>query len=439
MSRVLLVRPEESRSQYDFQGVIENECLELEWIMTILKEAGHDVTIFDKQVERKSFAAFLASQEFDVFYGECRCFQEPFLLEYAKLFRERCHGLVIAGGIHAQINPERLQKDFIDVILCSFNYYDLPAVIAGERDAANLVWQEEGVWHTTAKEAVDIRKMPRPDRTYFYAHPDRYPYLDMKHAMWVRSAFSCPYRCRFCLRNHMNNGVYSRRDVNDLVAEIAENDNETVYLVDDDFLFDENYVRQFIQAIREKGIRRKYICYGRADFTAAHEDLIREFQKIGLVYLLCGLEDISDSRLDSYDKRNTVAVNEQCIAVCQKYGVRLMAMFILGLDWRGRDFRQLYRYIVKHDLKHVAVSIYTPEIGISDAAYITDDLTHFDYLHLVAKPVHLSVRQWYFHYYVLLIRLFLKAQRDGVYDFLDYGSYIRSFLRTILHRSEEDA
>ena len=157
------------------------------------------------------------------------------------------------------------------------------------------------------------------------------------------------------------------------------------------------------------------------------------------VYLLCGLEDISDSRLDSYDKRNTVAVNEQCIAVCQKYGVRLMAMFILGLDWRGRDFRQLYRYIVKHDLKHVAVSIYTPEIGISDAAYITDDLTHFDYLHLVAKPVHLSVRQWYFHYYVLLIRLFLKAQRDGVYDFLDYGSYIRSFLRTILHRSEEDA
>ena len=47
MSRVLLVRPEESRSQYDFQGVIENECLELEWIMTILKEAGHDVTFVD--------------------------------------------------------------------------------------------------------------------------------------------------------------------------------------------------------------------------------------------------------------------------------------------------------------------------------------------------------------------------------------------------------
>ena len=164
-----------------------------------------------------------------------------------------------------------------------------------------------------------------------------------------------------------------------------------------------------------------------------------DFKDIGLVYVLSGLEDISDERLISYDKRNTVANNERCIAVCKKYDVRLMAMFILGLDWRGKDFHKLYRYIRQNDLKHVAVSIYTPEIGISEAEYITDDLTHFDYLHLVARPVHLSVRQWYFHYYVLLIRLFLKAQRDGIYDFLDYGSYIRSFIRTILRRGEDDA
>ena len=38
MARVLLVRPEESHSRYDFQDVIENECLELEWIQAILKK-----------------------------------------------------------------------------------------------------------------------------------------------------------------------------------------------------------------------------------------------------------------------------------------------------------------------------------------------------------------------------------------------------------------
>ena len=65
--KVLLVRPEESRSRYDFQGVIENECLELEWIQRILQHHGHEVTIFDKQVETLSFSDFIKDKQFDVF------------------------------------------------------------------------------------------------------------------------------------------------------------------------------------------------------------------------------------------------------------------------------------------------------------------------------------------------------------------------------------
>lgn len=116
-----------------------------------------------------------------------------------------------------------------------------------------------------------------------------------------------------------------------------------------------------------------------------------------------------------------------------------MAMFILGLDFKGKDFKDLYSYIKRQDLKHVAVSIYTPELGIKHHyEYITDDLTHYDYLHLVCKPGYLSVRMWYFHYYVLLIRLFLKAQKDGIYDFIDYGDYIRSFIRNIFVKEKEN-
>ena len=440
MKRVLLVRPEESRTKYDFQGIIENECLDLEWIMAILKQDGYDVTIFDKQVETQSFQAFIKEKEFDVFYGESRCFQETFILEYARAFKERFDGLTILGGHHAQICPERFFREETDLVLSGYNYTDLPAVIEGERNISNLSYRKDGQWISNPAEAVDIRSLPWPDRTYFYQHPDRYPYLDMKHAMWIRSSFSCPYRCRFCLRNHLNNSVYSRRDVTDLVDEIEQNSNENVYITDDDFLYDEQYVRRFIEEIRRRGIQRHYICYGRADFIAAHEDIVRDFQQIGLVYLLTGLEDIRNDRLDSYNKHNTIENNEKCIEICRRNGVRLMAIFILGLDYKGRDFANLYSYIRKHDLKHVAVSIYTPELGIAEGVeYITDDPSRFDYLHLVCRPEHLSVRMWYFHYYILLIRLFLKAQKDGIYDFLDYGDYIRSFIRNIFKREDENA
>ncbi len=435
MTKVILVRPEESRTKYDFQGIIENECLELEWIQAILQEHGCAVTIFDKQVEKESFQDFITEKEFDVFYGEARCFQETFILEYARAFKERFHGLVILGGIHAQVCKDRYFLDRIDVVLSGFNYYDLPGIIEGKRDASNLSYQKAGNWVSNPMKAVDINRMPLPDRTYFYQHPDRYQYLDLKHAMWLRSSFCCPYRCSFCLRNHMNQGVYSRRKVTDLVDEIENNDNENVYLVDDDFLYDEKYLTQFISEIRKRKIHRNYICYGRADFIAGHEEIVAQLKEIGFDYFLVGLEDIHDEKLNAYRKRNTIGNNEKCIRICQKYGIRLMAMFILGLDYRGKDFRELYDYICRHQLKHVAVSIYTPELGLpSDEEYITEDPSRFDYLHLVARPKYLSVKAWYFHYYVLLIRLFLKGRREGVYDFVDYGSYIRSFITNIFRK-----
>ena len=44
---ILLIHPEISRTKYNFVGIIENECLELEYIGAILKERGHKVYLYD--------------------------------------------------------------------------------------------------------------------------------------------------------------------------------------------------------------------------------------------------------------------------------------------------------------------------------------------------------------------------------------------------------
>ena len=46
----------------------------------------------------------------------------------------------------------------------------------------------------------------------------------------------------------------------------------------------------------------------------------------------------------------------------------------------------------------------------------------------------MSIRRYYFHYYILIIKLFLKAQKEGIYDFIDYGDYIRSFIANIFKK-----
>ena len=120
-----------------------------------------------------------------------------------------------------------------------------------------------------------------------------------------------------------------------------------------------------------------------------------------------------------------------------------MGMFIVDLDFTRKDFKNLYKWIKEHNLKHIAISIFTPEMGLENFSQykdvmITDNPSHFDYLHLVAKPTNMSVKRYYFNYYVLLIKLFLKAKKDGVYDFIDYGNYIKSFIFNMFKKRSND-
>ena len=221
---------------------------------------------------------------------------------------------------------------------------------------------------------------------------------------------------------------YSRRDIDDVVDEIAGIDCENIYIVDDDFLFDEDRLFRFIELVKEKGLKKRFVCYGRSDFIAAHELIVKELAEIGFYYFLVGLETIRENDMGRYNKKNNLTNNEKAIELCHKYGVHIMAMFILDLDFKGRDFRNLYKYIKVHKIKHVAVSIFTPEPGLESYddykdRIITDNMGHYDYIHLVCIPDKLSVKSYYRHYYTLLIRLFIKAYREKVYDFIDYKSY----------------
>jgi len=442
---VLLIHPEISRTKYNFVGVIENECLELEYISALLKENGYPVELYDGQVEKKTVGTKIKECNPDIVYVCGRTRQENFMLEYCREAKKYKESIVtIIGGLHAQLCYERMYKEYVDYILTTFDIYKLLEVFAchfGENRAAlgtieGICYKKNDEWIKNKSCAFDINRLPLPDRTYFYEHPKNYRYLELEHAAWVRTAYGCPYRCNFCHRNRMNMGQYVCRDIKDVVEEIETIQSDHIYIVDDDFLFDEDRLYEFIRWIKEKNIRKKYICYGRSDFIAKNEKLMSELKAIGLYYVLVGLEAIHDTQLLNYHKITKVSTNEISIEICNKLNIQIMGMFIVDLDYTAKDFKSLYQWIKKHNLKHVAISIFVPEMGIETyerykEKLITDNPSHWDYLHVVAKPVYMSVKRYYFYYYVLLIKLFIKAKKEGVYDFLDYGDYIRSFVKNI--------
>lgn len=452
---ILLVHPEISRTKYNFKGVIENECLELEYISALLKAQGYTVYLWDGQVETTGFQTALATYQPDAVYVCGRTRQENFMLEYCRDAKARNKQTVtLIGGLHAQLSYQRMQKAYVDYILTSFDIFCIPDVLCYAFGTAavelqtisGICYQSGGNWVNQPAVPFDIKRLPLPDRTYFDSHPDNYRYLELEHAAWVRTAYCCPYRCSFCHRNRMNCGKYVCRDIADVVEEIANVQSDNIYICDDDFLYDKERLALFIKLIREKQIKKRYIVYGRTDFIAANEDLMKELQEIGLYYVLAGLESIEDTALQSYHKMNQVDNNIKSIAICKKIGVHLMGMFIIGYDFTPKDFKKLYRWISEHGLRNTAVSIYTPEMGtenyrLHESRLITTNPSHWDYLHLTVQPEKMGVKRFYFCYYRLLIKLFLKAKKEGVYDFIDYGDYIKSFIGNIFRakRKNDDA
>lgn len=436
--RFLLIHPEISRTKYNFAGVIDNEPLELEYLYALLRQNGYEPDIWDGQVEKIPLTEKLRAFQPEYVYICGRTRQENFMKEYCASAKEICGSTVFIGGLHAQHNFHRFYINTADYILKTFDIYKVFDILDGMSlsDIDGICYRDGQNWTENPSHPFDIKRLPLPDRSYFYAHSDRYRYLELLPCAHVRTAYSCPFRCRFCYRNRLNCGVYSARPIEEVVEEIQSIDCDNIYFIDDDFLIDEERIRTFIRLVKERGIHKKYVCYGRADFIAKHPELMVQLKETGFYYILVGLEAIDDTFLNDYNKCCDMNSNIRAVRILNKVGINIMGMFIVGLDFTAKDFSKLYRWIKQHKLRHTAISIFTPEFSSElmeeyKSRLITENPEAWDYLHVVAKPSSLSVRRYYFHYHVLLVKLFLKGQREGIYDFIDYSYYLKSFFKNM--------
>ena len=167
-------------------------------------------------------------------------------------------------------------------------------------------------------------------------------------------------------------------------------------------------------------------------------------KSIGFRYVITGIEATTNRALKNYNKKTDMNVNVECIRFMQEIGINCVVMLITDLDFRAKDFREMYNFVRDLNVRHMAVSIYTPIPGTElyeqfKDKLLTDNPENFDYMHLVTAPRRMGIRQYYFHYYLMITRMFLLSYRRGVYDFLDYKEYLWYAIRSaIVSRGMKD-
>lgn len=439
MMTVLLIRPK-APNVFRFSRLVENEPIELEYLMTALKANGHNAEIYDGIFDKRPLKRVLREVNPDVVAITGYITQENVMKKVAEKVKRYDSGIfTMVGGVHVQLCPDAFKIPEIDYIFRSADMDVFAALIDLITDCSlhaqsssdysslseinGLIYQTASpngtkIWHTNPLSPCDIDRLPIPDRSHFYENRRRYRYLQFREVATIKTAFSCPQVCSFCYCKQLNGGLFQTRNLDKVMEELSGIDAEVIQIVDDDFLADIQRAWSFVEKVRNLGISKKYICYARADEVAAHPDLVRALQSIGFHYFIVGLEAVDDATLLDYQKRTTAEINKKCVETIHASGAECIALMMVSHTAEKCDFDAIYDWAKSHGLIYTTVSIFTPIPGTPlyeqyKHQITTKKIEHWDFLHLVLKPTKLSKAMFYYHFIRLTVRLFLLGKKRG--------------------------
>jgi radical SAM superfamily enzyme YgiQ (UPF0313 family) len=402
--KIVLLRPKPDPETIGLRHVMICEPLELEYVGAVL-EKDHHVVLYDMILEKMSIDEIVYKELPDMVCMTGYISHVNILMDYSKRIKKiNDKILTVVGGVHAEVVPEDFEEGSFDYII-SANPLDYVVSIANGNVFSRIIRDEKR-------------------RSFQYPHPARhlvdrykkdYYYMFHNPCSLIKTSYGCPYNCSFCFCKAITDGKYFTRPMDDVIEELKTIDDEEIYIVDDDFLYDEKRLAMFCDSVEKLGIRKKYLVYGRADFIAENPEMMKRLKGVGLRAVIVGLESYSDEDLDSYNKNSQINASIACIELLNALDIECYGTFIIGLDWKKSDFDSLRLFIVKTGIQFVNLQPLTPMPGTdlyerTNKNWIVgvDDFAKWDMAHLVLSPVHLSIRRYYFEIVKLYYQVTLR-------------------------------
>ena len=423
--RVLLVRPPVPPHTIGLKHVMVCEPLELEYVAAGL--AGHEVEILDLLVEggferrlRRFRPDVVGTSSYITGVNEVKK-----LCRAAK--RRRPDVVTVVGGVHAACVPEDFADPSVDCIALGDGTGQMAEIVGALQRGAPLetvpglaLPSRAGLARTAARPYMgDPDALPFPRRDLVARLRRRYYYLTHRPVALLKTTWGCWYDCRFCFTCRITGGAVYARSPESIAEELAGIAADDVYVVDDIFLIHRDRLARLAALLRERGIRKRYLCFARADFIAENEDVVAEWAALGLAAVLVGLEAPTQGELDALAKGTTVDHNRRAIEVLRRHGVDTYGSLMPRTDYAPEDWERLRRYIEDNGLYYLNISPVTPlpgtaafadharELCVSRRAHGLWDLSH------AVLPTRVPLKAFYRELRRTYARAILDPRRAG--------------------------
>lgn len=415
--KVILIRPRPHKETIGLQHVMICEPLEFEYLISnIPNHIKNDIhiKIIDLIVEKKNYKDILINEKPDFVLFTGYITHVGIIKDLAKKAKEIFHNVITGvGGVHAEVVPNDFNSDFIDFIYNKngIDGFNLTLEMLLEHFDVNKINEQLNTYNFKN----DNFKYNYPDRKSVSKYRSHYYYMFHSPCALIKTSFGCPYNCSFCFCKEITKGKYFSRDMEDVINELKTIEEKEIYIVDDDFLFDRNKLRHFIDLVKDNNIQKNFLVYGRADFITENADIIAELKSIGLQAVIVGIESVRASDLQAYNKKTTKEINEKCIKILKDLDIELYATLIIPLDFTITDFAELTSWLKKLNVRFVNLQPLTPLPGTEIFNSYTSELIVernsyevWDMAHVVLNPKFMSIRRFYYEllkaYYKVIMR-----------------------------------
>ncbi len=342
--------------------------------------------------------------------------------ELGRWYRDR-GARVVMGGPHVMACPDEVSAH-ADAIAVGEGVQLWPRILR-DAERGELKPRYEGSFHRP------FREEPPPRRSIL-------PRRDFLTTASLTATRGCHNRCGFChLSTQGLRMPYQRKDVGQVVAEIAAMDEPYAVFVDNNLGSDRAYLRDLCRALRP--LRTIWSAAVTLD-VADDASLVREMARAGCNGVFIGLETLEAANLDEAGKRcPRPEAYARGVEVFHRHRIQVNGSFVFGFDHDGPEvFRRTVEWIERARLACATFHILTPYPGTplfrrleAEGRLFHREWDLYDTAHAVFRPAGMTPRQLEEGYRWCYQRLFshrsiLRRRPTRTSDLPSYlaGSYL---------------
>lgn len=404
--KILLVNPPVGENTIGLRHIAKVEPLSLEILGAAVPE--HEVEILDMQWDKELEPVLERFQPDVVGVGAqvTQTYTSRHLLKTAKSFNPGT--LTLLGGHHATLCPHEFNAPYIDAIILGEGVKAFQEVIERRRqrrsleDVAGLALPGERGLRFTAVRPLprNLDHHPLPNRRLTDKYRKRYFYLFHSPVASIQTSMGCTFPCNFCSCQKFSQRHFISHSPEYIVEDISRLKEDFVMFCDDHSFIDPNRMERLQALIKEKGIRKTYFAYSRADCVVQNPELFKRWAEVGLSLVMTGLEAIDDNNINAVNKKTSIETNEKAIEILRSCGVGMSAGFLVMPDYTEEDFKRIHAYVEKRpNIVLTELTPLTPFPGTDFHAEIkhkvlTENREVYDLAHFVV-PTRLPARDLY--------------------------------------------